>query len=299
MSNPANKAPTHEHAALAGRGGTLALRRWENPANSPLLFVHATGMCASVYKQFLTPLAEDYDITAPDMRGHGRTSLPADPSTLRNWHIYAEDLEQYLLSLPQPKDGWRLMGHSMGAATSLLVAARGKVRVTRLVLIEPVIIPDWTRWIAMSPLQPVLRKMFPIAKQAAQRRATWPDRTTALETYGRKGFFRRWAPGVLEDYLEDGLQTQEDEMRLSCAPAWESATFAAQGQNVWSAFDTVQGSATQVHVFIAEHESTVMAQARDRLAARGINTTFLPDSSHLVPMEKPDRLATLVAKQLA
>ena len=293
-------SPTHETAQLEARGGTMALRHWPEPGKPPLLFVHATGMCASAYKQFLAPLAEQYDITAPDMRGHGLTDLPAEPARLRSWHIYAEDLEQFLLSQPQPEDGWRLMGHSMGAATSLLVAARGKIKLARLVLIEPVIIPDWTRLIAMSPLQPLLRNWFPIAQQAAQRRADWPDRQTALATYGRKGFFRIWAPGVLDDYLEDGLKAGREGMTLSCAPAWESATFAAQGQNVWRAFDTVlQNGVTRVHVFVAEHASTVMTSARARLEKRQINTSFLPGTSHLVPMEQPETLAALVAEQLA
>ncbi|MCI5043723.1 MAG: alpha/beta hydrolase [Aquisalinus sp.] len=293
-------APIHDTAQLDARGGILALRRWPDTGKPPLLFVHATGMCASVYRQFLTPLSDQYEITAPDMRGHGLTNLPADPSSLRSWHVYAEDLEQYLLSQPQPEEGWRLMGHSMGAATSLLVAARGKIKVSRLVLIEPVIIPDWTRLIAMSPLQPILRNWFPIARQAAQRRANWPDRQTALATYGRKGFFSSWAPGVLEDYLEDGLKQGTESMTLSCTPAWESATFAAQGQNVWRAFDKVlQNGLTQVHVFIAEHASTVMASSRVRLEKRQIGTTFLPGASHLVPMEQPESLAALAAEQLA
>ena len=161
-------------------GGELTRLRWCRDGAPPVVFTHATGMCASAYSQFLAPLSADFDITAPDMRGHGRSGLPPTGRTLNNWQVYARDIEAMLLARDQPADGWRLMGHSMGSVTALLVAAAGRVQVSRLVLIEPVIVPAWVRLLAQTPAVRILQRRMPIANRARKRRKSSPTNRTLL-----------------------------------------------------------------------------------------------------------------------
>ena len=42
----------------------------------PLLFVHATGMNARTYGPFVAPFMEHYTVLAPDLRGHGWSTVP-------------------------------------------------------------------------------------------------------------------------------------------------------------------------------------------------------------------------------
>ncbi len=175
----------------ASKTGRLAVRRYRKSDAPRLVFAHATGMCASAYRQFLHPFSERFDVIAPDLRGHGRTALKAVPFTIRNWSVYADDLEALIKSEPVTDAGWVMMGHSMGAVTSLLAASRGNIPVSQIILIDPVIIPTVFRFIAQSPLQPLLRDQIPIARQARARRSQWTDRAAVENSYGRKGFFSR------------------------------------------------------------------------------------------------------------
>ncbi|MEZ5894370.1 MAG: alpha/beta hydrolase [Parvularculaceae bacterium] len=274
-------------------GGTLAGLRWPSPGKPPLLFCHATGFCASAYKSMLSILSADFDVTALDLRGHGRTRLPADPAALKSWRIHRDDVGAFLDR--QAREGWTLAGHSMGAIVSLLTA-QGRTDVAALRLIEPVLPPLWMTVMAGTPLWPLLTHRIPLVEQARRRRAEWPDRESAAASYGRKALFAGWAEGVLGDYLEDGLRETADGFALSCSPAWEAATFAAQANPSWQALASLPAPAA---VFAADHpSSTVSARGRRRINALKIPLITGAGVSHLAPMEQPALAAGFIAGAL-
>lgn len=271
--------------------GEIAGLRWVNDSAPPLLFCHATGFCASAYKQMLSRLAARFDVYALDMRGHGRTALPADPGRLRSWRRYADDIASYLDR--EGRRDWTLAGHSMGGVTAIK-AARGRTDVAALRLIEPVVMPRLYTMAAHGPFWPMIAPRLSIVRQAARRRDRWPSRDDALAAYGRKGLFRDWADGVLADYLEDGLVEDGEGVRLACAPAWEAATFAAQANDFWGA---VRGAPGTVSVLAAgAKRSTCPQWARRRLARMGAHVREEVAAAHLLPLERPDLAAEFLAK---
>ncbi len=272
--------------------GEMAVRRWANPGKPVLLFAHANGFCGSAYTPLLAPLAADHEIIVPDLRGHGRSRLPADPDTHRSWDIYARDLLALIGTLERQPD--ILAGHSMGAVSSLLAASRLDV-VPRLVLIEPVVMPPRAYWLFGGPLAPLLKNRMPIARQARRRRNGWPDREAALARYANHPTFKRWAPGMLEAYLQDGLAEQADgTMALACDPAWEAANYEAQGHDIGGA---ARKAASRASVLKAEFGSTVIRPST--LTARGASLTRMDGVGHLAPMEAPDRVRDWLQAQLA
>lgn len=282
--------PAPEKFSLQLADGALRGLRWRNDAAPPLLFCHATGFCASAYTQMLQRLAASYDVHALDMRGHGRTALPADPARLRSWRIYADDIRAFLDR--EAREDWTLAGHSFGAAASIL-AAHGRSDVAALKLIEPVAMPPWFAAAAASPFWPLFAARIPLVRQAARRRSQWDDRETVASSYARKSLFRNWAPGVLEDYLDGGLVERDGAVVLSCDPKWEAATFAAQANDFWTA---AKNAPAPIKVFAADHpSSTVSAGARRRFNRIGAQLAVEKGSSHLAPMERPAELAAFIA----
>ena len=271
--------------------GEMSGWRWENTGAAPLLFLHATGFCASAYARMLSSLAGAYDIYALDHRGHGRSKLPAEPGSLRSWAIFRDDVRAFLDQ--ENREGWTLAGHSLGAAVAFL-AAEGRRDVAALKLIEPVAMPAWLSSFAKTPLWPAFAARMPLVRQSLRRRSQWASRQEVVASYGRKTLFRDWAPGVLEDYLTDGLATEGAVgVRLSCAPAWEAATFAAQANDFWKA---AAHAPAPVRVFAARQAaSTVPAFARARLQKLGAELTVDEGAGHLAPMQKPEELASFLA----
>jgi pimeloyl-ACP methyl ester carboxylesterase len=279
-----------ERFSLPCEDGVIAGWRWKNKTKPPLLFSHATGFCASAYKKMLQSLAEDFDVFAVDMRGHGRTTLPAEASKLRSWGIYAKDLNTFLDR--QARGGWTLAGHSMGAVTASM-AALGRGDVSALRLIEPVALPPLYSIAAKTPFWGPFVRSTRLVRGTARRRSEWPDRETAAASYRRKALFRGWAEGALEDYLEDGLEGAGPGVRLSCDPRWEAATFAAQANAFWPA---VRNAPAAVSVLAANHPSTTTRSgARRRFRHYGAALAEIGGVTHLAPMEKPGIVASFIA----
>lgn len=184
MFRPAMLAAQPERFSIALDDGALAGLRWRRDGAPRLLFCHATGFCAFAYRQVLAPLAGRFDIHAIDMRGHGRTTLAADPRRLKSWDVYARDIASYLdRSGPGPQ--WRLAGHSCGAVSATL-AAKGRFDVASVSLIEPVATPPMMHLFAYLPVWVLFARRWRLVQGALARRAEWKNRDDALASYRRK-----------------------------------------------------------------------------------------------------------------
>ncbi len=267
--------------------GEMAILRFGAAGAPPMLFAHANGFCASSYRQMFEAMGDAFDIFAVDLRGFGATRLPADPGTQHGFDRFADDLRALLDAMAAKglaKEKWVLAGHSLGAA-SVTLAAAGRDDVAELRLIEPVALPPRLAFVTKTPLWPILAERWPLVRGARGRRAVFPDRATVVEGYAKKPLFKPFAPGVLEDYLTDGLMPHKDGVRLAAAPAWEAACFAGQRHDFWRAIRKRPCPATALAI---EHpSSTVPPASRARLEKLGVRVRAMAGPTHLAPFEDP------------
>ena len=272
--------PRARTVPLPSRGGAMAALDF-GPAERPadIVFSHANGFNARTYRSVLAPLAGELRILAIDLRGHGATTLPAEPEGLTGWQEYARDLTAFLAA--ETRAPVVLAGHSMGATSSLLAAAEAPDRVRSLVLFEPVLIDEAAR---RAP-----QWDSPLAKGAIRRRDTFPDRAAALEAYRGRGAFRTWREAQLADYVAAGLRdTADGQVTLACRPAWEAANYAMHQYDPWAALERVR---CPVRILRAETEFTDADSAAhlEALAAAGkLRTEVVPGTTHFLPMERPE-----------
>lgn len=268
--------------------GEMALLHWPAPDQPRLVFAHANGFCASAYRKMLSQLAGRLDIIAVDLRGHGRTRLPADAATHTSWDLYADDLTALYALLDRPPD--LLAGHSMGAASSLMAAARMD-EAPPLALIEPVILPAAVYAAYHTPLRAIIRKRIGMGDQARKRTNGWPDLETVAARYQERPTFADWVPGAVEDYLLDGLIETADGVALACDPHWEAANFEAQRHDV---LGPARKAGARARVLKAAQRSTVSNSKG--LIARGVAIDTLAEAGHLAPMSHPDAVAAWIAQ---
>jgi pimeloyl-ACP methyl ester carboxylesterase len=295
MSAPTASAiePTAKRFAVPLGEGLVAGWRFPNDSAQRVLFCHANGFCASAYKQMLKLLAPTLDVYAIDLRGHGRTSLPADPAKLRDWSVYARDISAVLDHASMGGGSpWILAGHSCGAVAATIAASGRNNDVRRLALIEPVAPPPSIPLIARTPLWPIVAGRSSLARNAKARRRAWPDRGAVRESSARKALFRGWREGVIDDYLEDGLIDGEADVTLACAPQWEAASFTAQAHDFWGALAQAPGP---VSVLAADHPGTTLfAGAARRMRRLNVAVKMHQGAGHLLPMEVPAAAAAFI-----
>ena len=287
--NKAPVAPLRREAAV--RDGTVSYLDWAGGPGAPVLhFAHANGFNAMTYSALLSPLAPHFNIKAWDARGHGFSRLPADPASHANWYVYRDDLIAFIEPIVEAAGGPILLGgHSMGGATSLMVAAERPDLVRGLVLVDPVMVPRAARWM-MRAYKLMGGKGGPmsLADGAERRRAIFADRAIMTAAYKGRGAFRTWPEEMVADYVEGGTVTRDDgQIGLACAPAWEAANFRAQGHDIWKALDKLEVPLTLLY---ASHGSTCRGPAPQLLGERDPDATLLRvgKSSHFLPMEYPD-----------
>jgi pimeloyl-ACP methyl ester carboxylesterase len=294
--NPAETSDVIERDGFtAPDGRAIALWRWPRSDGRPTLhWAHATGFHGLLYRPLLDELADDCNVLAWDMRGHGASAEAADPATFRGWETYYRDLTAFLDSLAEPI--W-LAGHSIGATTSIMAAARRPDKVRGLILAEPVIMDAWQGWSLW--LAKLLRRSdrFSLAAGAARRRREFDSHAAALDNFRGRGGFKTWPEAWLEAYVQHGLVREGDHVRLACTPEWESTTFAHTEHNPWPGIRRLQ---CPVIALAAEQASTFSPRARQRLQAvlPSAEVKDLAGTTHFLPMEQPEVVRDTVRQAL-
>ena len=254
-------------------------------------FAHATGLCAGAYSPLTNILRSKLSIVGMDDRGHGKTSMPADPDKLTNWNVFADDLELFFDHLAKPVIA---MGHSRGAVVSLMLAIRRPDLIRALVLIDPTILPfSWMWWWYLAK-KSGLARWLPIVATAAKRRSAWPDQESILNSYRQKAVFRTWQEGFLEAYVTEGTQRNlQDGFRLACAPAWESKCFSVCPHDIWRYVPRLK---LPVLVLYGGNSDTFLAPAVKRFRSKVPQAHFkcFENSGHFVPMEQPGATADAI-----
>ena len=118
------------------------------PSPKPVLaLVHGWGMNARVFDALADRLANDFEVHAFDLPGHGGRAALADNS-LQAW---ADDLAAQL------PDNTTLLGWSLGGQVAMRAALDHPHRITRLVLLAStpkfVATEDWGRGMALADLE--------------------------------------------------------------------------------------------------------------------------------------------------
>jgi pimeloyl-ACP methyl ester carboxylesterase len=271
------------------------------------IWLHATGFNAMTYQSMLAPLGLRARVGALDLRGHGRTTMPA--RSLVSWNRYRDDVIEFLdREAPQ---GVVLGGHSMGGCVALLVASKRPDLVKGLVLADPVILSRRHYfWYHVLPLVSWLFMRNKMAQQAAKRRSEFGSFREALDAYTGRGAFASWREPFLADYLLDGIdlidggpnEGPDQRWSLLCQPKWEARTFRAQRHAPWKALRRVRNRKIPIAVLRPQRDSVISGKVRAAMIK--LNPSMIMrnvrGTSHFLPMEAPyevrDQLSSFIAR---
>ncbi len=262
----------------------------------PLLHLaHATGYCAGVYTPLAERLTAKLRVLGMDDRGHGKTSVPADPRRLKNWNIFTEDLAAFIRKQEGPIVA---LGHSRGGTASLMLGVRYPELVRALILIDPTILPfSWMWWWYLAKKTGAAR-LVPIAYRAAKRRRVWPDREKIFQSYRRKESMKRWDKAFLRAYVEEGTaETGDGQVAWRCDPAWEARCFAVCPHDVWRFVPLVR---CPTLVIYGCESDTFLKPAAERFKRKlpSAELVGMENTSHFVPMERPEETTMAIVRFL-
>ena len=258
-----------------------------------LVFAHANGFPAGTYRQlFDVWRAAGWRVLAAEKFGHD-----AAWPVRSNWLSTRDELLHFI-DRHNPTGRVHLVGHSLGGYLSLMAACRRPELAASVLMIDSPVVIGWKAGgVRMAKAVGLIGRLSP-GRVSRTRRMHWPSHDAAREHLASKRAFARWAPGVLDDYLDAGLE-----------PAPDGGVQLAFRREIETAFyDTLPhhlGPLLRRHpprcpvAFLGGTRSAEIRQVglAGTQAVTGGRLQWI-DGSHLFPMERPQETAEAVLKLL-
>ena len=284
---------TVEETGFLGSQGTRFLV--DLGGDGPVIHLaHANGFPPGTYEPLAAALRTDYHLLGLPARPLWPGSRPESAPT---WQPMAGDLIEALDGLARdgaispPIIG---VGHSLGGVLTLWAAIRRPDLFRAVVLIDPVILPPRQLRVLRLMRLVGLHRRLPLVQAALRRRRIWPSRQACTDHLAGKPFFAGWPAASLDAYVNAGTRDRPDgQVELIYPPEWEAHIFATTPTDIWRC---VPQLSTPVMAIRGERSPTFPAGSLARLARllSQAHTLTIPDSDHMVPLERPAETAEAI-----
>ncbi|WP_158969447.1 alpha/beta fold hydrolase [Paraglaciecola sp. L3A3] len=244
-------------------------------------FAHANGFPALSYEYFFS-LLENASIDFINTMGH------AGFKNKHNLTFLKDELIEYIASHnDQPVVG---MGHSAGAAATLLAAAERPELFEQLILIDPVTLGSQKRFIIKMAQTLGLWEGFSPAKQTRKRRFQFTDHQHAFDYYQNKSLFKNFHKNCYQSYINHGLVKVGSQCELTFSPQVEADIFNHAVTRLPKDLSKVKGT-----IIYAKH-SNVFGQSDVKWWQKNHPHFKLIcfDGYHLFPLEQPEKSAKAI-----
>lgn len=250
-----------------------------------LLAVHAASLCAAVFAPLAHELVREFSLVAPDLRGHGRSRGAGSHHI--TWSRLADDIAQVLDCLDGPVFGF---GHSLGATSLLLAAARRPHKLRAIVAYEPVLLlGDAAAGFAEAQ-----------ASRSERRYDRFASIHSARSRLVDRAPLDRLEPAALEGYLQEGfIEDNNGEVALVLEPASEASLYRA---GVGLMMDTeLSRVRCPVSIITGEQSGSAGELGADHLLSLlpGASASELRGRGHFGPLEDSKSTADLIRHAFA
>jgi pimeloyl-ACP methyl ester carboxylesterase len=286
-------------AVTAPDGAVLPLYSLAGPSEAPgLLVAHANGFAAGSYAPWLSMFATALRVFAYDARGHGGAVWPEGPLDAV-FHVdrFADELAAVATTVAARLGRAPLffLGHSLGAATFLRLAARpARPLFARALLFEPPVFPSADA----AHYAEAAAKQLPLIERSALRRAHWESPDALCRLLEMRGMFQRFRPDLLAAHCRATLRPlPQGGYTLACPPDVESSIFMSHRQaDTWDRLPAIRAGVHLVSSDPRMPERSWVAAVLPEMAARipGATLDMLPNTGHMLIFEAPDACRNLV-----
>lgn len=266
-------------------------------SGSLMHFSHANGYPPLAYGPLLDKLANHQRVIAM----YQRPLWPgSDPMDIQDWQPFADDLEIFIKSFTS--DTLVGLGHSVGAINTLRVALRHPHLFHALILVDPVLFPPLTIYFMnLFHRSGISYKIDPLVRSALRRRRIFQSKKAMFENYRRKPVFARINDPGLQAYVDSiARQRPDGQVELNFPAEWEArihSTTALIDMQIWRTLHTLQ---LPTMILYGEQSNTFWHSTalRAKRLLPNAHIISIPDSGHLVPLERPEYIYSLIQSYL-
>jgi esterase len=264
------------HRRLSVSGLSLHALEWQKPGAPGLCFLHGGAAHAHWFDRVALPFTSRYHVISLDQRGHGESAWPSPPA-------YAT--EDFVADLVGVADalGWPRMtvvGHSMGGANAMALAAWHPERVERLVVVDsrPSIPPERLG---------VMRERGARALRTPRRH---PNPESALASFRLLPRETNAEPALLQHVARAGIVDRDGGWSYRFDPA---ANSSREPHDLWPHLPRIAAPTLLVRAALSPILTPDMLQKMAETIP-DVRTVEVPDAYHHVTLDRPDAFVTAV-----
>ena len=240
-------------------------------------------MATDAYYPFWAPLAEGFDLFLYDQRSHGWN--PAGDLRRQNIPTFVQDCESVLRAIGQNYGEKPLIGlfHSLSGMVALLHEEKWK-GFSALVLFDVPIQPPGGR------PEDLVEMGEAMSASARRRRDRFSSREEYARRLGRIPAFKRLVPGVTNLLAHTTLRPNSngEGFTLCCPKEYEAQVY--EYLFGWAMRIDLQKVSCPVKMLGADPtEKNSFMPTMDLSALIDVNYDFLPESTHFLQLEQPEK----------
>ncbi|MCB0103370.1 MAG: alpha/beta hydrolase [Anaerolineales bacterium] len=264
---------------------------------TPLHFLHANGYPPECYQPLFEHLQTQYHVFGMKLRPLWDDTKPEE---IKDWHPLSDDLLRFLSDRETaPVIG---IGHSIGAVVTLRAALRNPGKFRALVLIDPVLfVPSFMiNWHIIRVLG-LGERLHPLIQGAKKRRRTFNDLETIFRGYRSRKVFQYMNDENLKIYIAGITKEKTDGgYELVYSPEWEAQIYRTGMHDFDIMRDLPKLEVPTLIICGAETDTFLESMARlVKKKNSKIQIHTLERSTHLLPLEYPQEIATITKSFLA
>ncbi len=215
----------------------------------------------------------------------------SDPKVLTKWDQFADDL---ILFLDQQNLKQIIgVGHSLGAVVTLIAARKRPDLFRRLILLEPVLFPEYFQWLFKVIPISLRQRIIPVSRIASNRTDQWPDRKVLFNSYREKRIFRDLSDAAINYWIDHGtVKNKEGTLQLAFPKDWESRIYAT----IPYVIDDIFNLKIPIHILRGETTNVIPKKVWKKIQKRlpAENLWGLNNASHLAPLEFPIQVSNWI-----
>ncbi len=272
-------------------GATIRVRRHGNAKGPRLVLCHGNGFAIDAYVPFWSLLTDRFDLVLYDQRNHGQN--PRHKPEAHDVSSFVSDMEEIFHAIRSRLGNAPAVGvfHSISGVTSIWHALQYGKRWEALVLFDPALIPG-----PGLPEHEVARTFeLGLARWAKSRPNHFSDPSELAARFAKSYSLRRWVPGT-HDLMARSILRQErgtGQWSLCCPPECESQVYLTN--SALHLTHRLKELPLRLNLICADPDQPD-AQApckvgRSLHTLYGCNYEAIPDTSHLLLIEKPAECA--------
>ncbi len=253
---------------------------------------HANGFPPRTYAKLIEAMTPHYRVIGVKARPLWEGTKP---ESLDTWRKAADDLIRFLDE--QGLSNIIGMGHSFGAVCTIIAANKRPDLFKKLVLIEPVVLPNW--YYLFTRLTPhfLVKRMNPIVKKTLVRRDRWTSREEAFRQFRKNRLFAGTDDNALWDYVNHGVtENEKGGFSLAYSKEWEARVYLT----ITDPWQELKQLKQPFLVIRGETSDTIFPHVWEKLKTVNPAGQFIEfkDAGHIVPIEKPTEVAETIRMYL-